>query len=528
MNKPLAILVIDDNEEDRMLCQRSLKSALGDSLLFMEAGNGESGLEAIEKHTPGCILLDYSLPGRNGIEVLKRIRAKHPYLPVIMLTGQGNEAIAVESMKEGAQDYIVKSAITPEALQRVVRVAIEHSGLQKRIDEQRASLEIFTHALAHDLKEPVRTIRSFVDLITDVDHLSEKSQRFFQFIRKAADRMNALIDTIYLYTRLDGAEQMEKISCDLTGVVKEVQDNLAQLMNERSPVITCDALPLVQTNHVQMIQLFQNLITNAIKHCDTVVTINVSASERDDHWQLSVRDNGPGIAAEYCAKIFDPFKRLSHRKEDGPGLGLGLAINRKIVESHGGKIWCESVLGTGTSFLFTLPKATAIAAPESVVSIPALSLNTKPADATRALARILLVDDNESDIELARIMLIEDGKLRCDFLTARDGKEALAILQDAMKENNPIDLVLLDINMPGMSGFELMMHMSKEAVPLNPLMVMCSTSAYDKDKRMAETLGAEDYLTKPPQFSHLKDIIDQCAKLQLYQEGNDYVLRRAA
>lgn len=527
MNETLTILIIDDNKDDRVLCQRSLREALGDKIQFAEAASGESGLKAIEKGLPHCVLLDYSLPGRNGVAVLKSIRAKYPHLPVIMLTGQGNETIAVQSMKEGAQDYIAKSAIAPETLQRIVRTAIEHSALQKHIDEQRASLEIFTRALAHDLKEPVRTIRSFLDQIIDVDHLCEKSQRSFQYISKAADRMNALIDTVHLYTRLDAAEQMPKETCDIASVLEEAQENLAQLIEGRSATIINDMLPQVSASRVQMIQLFQNLLANSIRHSESSVTIHVSAEENEDHWQLMVRDNGPGIAPEQLEKIFDPFKRLSQRKGDEQGLGLGLAINKKIIESHGGEIWCESKLGVGTSFLFTLPKAAA-KTEESAAAVPITSTNPKTVGIARTVARLLLVDDNEADIELNRIMLTERAKLRCDLLTACDGKEALIQLQNAAKENNPIDLILLDINMPGMSGFELMAEMRKEQLLPNAMVVMCTTSAYDVDKRMAASLGAAGYLTKPPQFSLLKDIIDQCGRLNLRQEGENYVLLRAA
>jgi len=529
MNKPpvkaaLSILVIDDNIDDRSQCKRSLEEALGGQMHFMEAASGESGLEMLKTRLPDCVLLDYSLPGHDGVKVLKWIRALYPHLPVIMMTGQGNETIAVEAMKEGAQNYIIKCAITPETLQRAIQVAIEHSGLQKRIAEQRASLEIFTHALAHDLKEPVRTIGSFVDMITDMELLSEKSQHYFQFIHKAAARMNALIETIYLYTRLDGAEEMERKPCHITAIIEDVQENLAQLIKERAPVITCDPLPSVQANKVQMTQLFQNLIANAIKHCDKPVAIHVSAIEQEDYWQLAVRDNGPGIETEYLGKIFDPFKRLSHRKEDGPGLGLGLAINQKIVEAHGGRIWCESQVGVGTSFMFTLPKAASVAAP----SAPILSVAKQPAGATQALARILLVDDNEADLMLNQFTLIENGKLHCEILTAGNGREAIVTLQTAMQEGNPIDLILLDINMPGMTGFELLAEMQKYPLLRQPLIVMCSTSAYDIDRRTAQALGAAGYLTKPPQFLLFKDIIDHCAQLQLQQEGEGYSLLRAA
>lgn len=528
MEASINMLVIDDNEDDRLLYQRTFRKINDTQYGISEAEDRETGLARIAEVQPDCVLLDYSLPGDNGIEVLKCIRSRYPHLPVIMLTGQGNEVVAVQSMKEGAQDYIIKNTITPEMLQRVIRVAIEHGTLQKRIHEQRTSLEIFTRALAHDLKEPVRTICSFVDRIGDWRNLNEKSQKSFEYIRNAALRMNALIDTVYLYTRLDATEQMEETPCDIAEVLKEVQENLARLMEERHAAVTCDTLPQIQANRVQMIQLFQNLISNAVRHSESAVNIHVSAREQENHWQIAVRDDGPGIEAEYLETIFDPFKRLSHRKEEGPGLGLGLAINRKIVELHGGKIWCESEVGTGTSFLFTLPKAIAAATSKSAVAVSAPSLNVQSANGAQTRARILLVDDNEADIDLNRIMLVEDAKLNCDVLAACDGEAALSMLRDAVEENNPVDLLLLDINMPGMSGFELMAHMNKEKPLLHPLVVICSTSAYDMDKKMAASLGAAGYLTKPPQFSLLKDIIDRCQGLRLCHEGNDFVLLRAA
>jgi signal transduction histidine kinase len=528
MNDSLTILVIDDDGGARKFCHKALKSAFGDSLRFMEAEDGESGLSAIERHVPHCVLLDHLMPGIDGIEVLKRIRVRYPYLPVVMIDGNGNDVIAVQSMKEGAQDYIAKTTITPPIMQRVVEMAIQHCTLQKRTHDQRLSLEIFTRALAHDLKEPVRTIRSFLDSrFIDWRNLSDQSQKYFHYVRKAADRMDALIDNVYLYTRLDASEQMEKGPCNVADVLVDVQDNLAQLIEERGATIVYDALPCVFANRVQMIQLFQNLITNAIRHCDKAVTIRVGCEEHEGLWRLAVRDNGPGIASDDFARIFAPFKRLSQRKGDDPGLGLGLAINRKIVESYGGKIWCESTLGAGTCFLFTLPKATAFAGADGPHSLPVASLNESGGGA-QALARILLVDDNEADIVLNRILLIDDVKLRCDVLTAGDGKQALAALQRAANENNPIDLVLLDINMPVMSGFELLSYMRKNEALLRPLVVMCSTSASDIDKRMAASFDVAGYLTKPPRFSLLKDIIDDSQRLQLRHEGNELVLRRAA
>ena len=524
----LSILIVDDDAGDRSLCQRALAIAWNDNLRIMEADCGESGLQSIEKHTPDCVLLDHSLPGIKGIEVLKRIRIEHPYLPVVMIDGLGNDMVAVQSMKDGAQDYIVKHTITPPILQRAIQVAIEHCAMEKRIEEQRTSLEIFTRALAHDLKEPVRTILSFLDRITDSRTFSERSQQSFDYIRKAADRMAALIDAVYLYTRLDAAEQMEVHACDLAGVLEAVQENLAQLIEDRGAVITCDALPVVHANRVQMIQLFQNLVSNAIRHCVTPVSIHVSAEEREDHWLLTIRDNGPGIEPEHLKKIFNPFRRFSQREGDDLGLGLGLAISRKVVESHGGTLWCESEFGVGTSFYFTSPKMTAHTVAQSNASAPIASVKVKTAGAAAALVRVLLVDDNKGDIELNRIMLVEDARLDCDVLAASNGRDALALLRDAAQRGAPIDLVLLDINMPIMNGFELLTQMNKEVALRHSVVVMCTTSGSDMDQRKAKSLGAAGFLTKPSDFSLLKKVIDNCGHLRLSQEDDDWVLCRVA
>jgi signal transduction histidine kinase len=527
MKKLLAILIIDDDKGDRIACHRMLKTAFAEKLEFMEAENGEKGLEAIEKYIPDCVLLDHLMPGIDGIEVLKRIRIKHPYLAVVMIDGKGNDVFAVQAMKEGAQDYIAKRSITPPIMQRVVQMAVEHSALQKRSHAQRASLEIFTRALAHDLKEPLRTMRSYLDQITDRDRLSQSSQQFFHYISKATDRMNTLVDVVHLYMRLDAVEQMEKSFCRMSGILEEVEENLALLIETRGATITCGRLPRLNTNPVQMRQLFENLLANSIRHCESPVTIHVSAEEHKDHWQFTVSDNGPGIAAEQLQKIFDPFKRLSHSEGSGQGLGLGLAINRKIVESQGGKIWCESKQEIGTSFIFTLPKVMASSAVKRGVSVQAPLVNSEATSVVSTLGRVLLVDDNNLDIQLTR-MVLEHARFRCEILTARDGKEALTVLQNAKQESNPIDLVLLDINMPVMSGFELLAKMHQEHMLLDTLVVMCSTSSSDLDKRSAESLGATGYLVKPPQILLLKNIIAHSKHLRMYHEGDDDVLRRVA
>jgi two-component system sensor histidine kinase ChiS len=309
---------------------------------------------------------------------------------------------------------------------------------------------------------------------------------------------------------------------------------LAELIRARGAIINDLPLPKLNVNRVQLTQLFQNLVSNAIHHNEKSVTIKVSAEEQGEDWRFQVSDNGRGIHPEHLQKIFEPFMRLV-RKED-PGAGLGLAICKKIVESHGGKIWCTSQPGIGTSFHFTLPKAlpTAVPSPNAVMKArlsTAPSLVNTPLTTSSpctSLVNLLLVDDSRADIEITRYRLIDQPHLQCNFLVARDGEEAIGLLQEGIQQGNPVDIVLFDINMPGTDGFEVLEQIRAEEKMQCVKVVMCTGSTYDKDDEKARSLGAVGYLVKPVKFDHLKSILSQINEIQLREVDKGYTLQRVA
>src|SRR5262245_13492724 len=258
MSELTKILVIDDSEDDQLLYRRCLQKSVAARYQVSEASHGEEGLARLENDAFACVLLDYSLPGRNGVEILKRIRTRHSFVPVVMLTGQGSEKVAVAAMQEGAQNYISKGSITPETLEHVVQVAIQYCAMQKRIADQRESLEIFARALAHDLKEPVRTIRSLLDLLSSEVTFTGKSAAHYQSVQDAAKRMTGLIDTVYYYTRLDGAEKSDCDICDANQLIDEVKENIDRLICDRQAVVDRHRLPAIYVNRAQAMQVFQN------------------------------------------------------------------------------------------------------------------------------------------------------------------------------------------------------------------------------------------------------------------------------
>jgi signal transduction histidine kinase/CheY-like chemotaxis protein len=386
---------------------------------------------------------------------------------------------------------------------------------EKRILAQRESLEVFTRALAHDLKEPVRTIRSFIEIL-DQESDPEQTAEYNDFIKSAADRMGMLIDSVFSYTQLDDPELAEKKQCSMKNALCDALQNIDSLVRGSGAEITFDEMPCVSANYVQMSQLWQNLVANAIRHSTEPCRVKIEAASHDNEWVFSVTDNGPGIAEEFRENIFQPFKRLTRRNDCS---GLGLAACRKIIESHGGKIWCESKLGEGSIFRFTLPRVseTAVASAASSENSHASTISVPVGD---KLANVLLVDDREDDVALTRMILFNKRGLSCNLSVAYDGLAGLKILQEAYDRQDPIDLVLLDINMPVMNGFELMERIQQiEALKRTPI-IMCTGSSYEKDKSRAASLGAVGYIEKPPAIDKLKKIVTDLRTVRIHLDGS--------
>ena len=394
------------------------------------------------------------------------------------------------------------------------------------IREQRDALEVFTRALAHDLKEPVRTIASYAEIIRQADLSPEKSGQYFAYIQHAADRMAMLVDTVFLYTQLDDPARMAKQRVAMTRALELAQQDLSPLIRARDAVVTADPLPDVHADPDHMIQLMKNLLSNAVRHSDEPVSVHVHADETTDEWLFSVRDNGPGIEPEQLEKIFLPFKRL---KADRECAGLGLAICRKVVALHGGRMWCESTPGDGATFRFSLPKV-APWLPDATVA-PAIVLprpTDVAADTAPSLATVLLVDDSEDHLELTRLRVFDASGLKCNLLIARDGFEGLDVIRSRLRTDERVDLILLDINMPRMDGFEFLERLRGDDALKHIAVVMCTVSNYEKDRERARALGALGYLVKPPSWEDLKAILAGIKDLRLQQDGTAPSLLRAA
>jgi PAS domain S-box-containing protein len=220
-----------------------------------------------------------------------------------------------------------------------------------------AELEQFAYVASHDLQEPLRMVASYCQLLKRRYHgqLDKDADDFINFAVDGARRMQVLINDLLAYSRA-GRKEPTLIRTDCCCVLDEAIMNLQASIEERRAAITHDPLPTILADRGQLVQVFQNLIGNAIKFCTGQPQIHVSAERLDDEWQFSIRDNGIGIATEHAQRIFEIFKRL-HGWGQYPGTGIGLAICKKLVQRHGGRIWVESTTGQGSTFYFTVSAA---------------------------------------------------------------------------------------------------------------------------------------------------------------------------
>jgi len=229
--------------------------------------------------------------------------------------------------------------------------------LQDSLTESNTALEQFAYVASHDLQEPLRTMTAYSQLLTNKyqDRLDADANQFLSFLVSASARMSALVQDLLSYARI--ATELERpSSIALDEDLEAALTHLDQAVKESGAVITHDPMPTVPVDRGQMVRLFQNLIGNAVKYRkqNEAPKIHVTADQRGAEWVISITDNGIGFDPKFASAIFAPFKRL-HTAEEYPGSGVGLAICRRIVEAHRGRIWAESQPGEGTTFHFTLP-----------------------------------------------------------------------------------------------------------------------------------------------------------------------------
>ncbi|HUE03646.1 MAG TPA: ATP-binding protein [Bryobacteraceae bacterium] len=372
------LLNVDDVEPIRYARSRLLRQAGFD---VHEADSGRAALRLIPGIAPDLVLLDVHLPDISGIAVCRQIkRDLGSGIIVLQISGSATSAPqATVALNSGADCYLVEP-VDPDVLVATVRALLrlrtaeralatanqqlsdknaELQRVNKALLRSNQDLEHFAYVGSHDLQEPLRNIVTHIELLQRhvAPRFDESEQQLFSVVVDGARRMRALIQDVLAYSGV-GKESPTFGPTRLQEALDLALANLADGIKEAPLCLSARQLPEVWGDVMQLSRVFQNLIGNSIKYRlpDVPLRVDITAEkDPEGDWIIAVHDNGIGIATQHLEKIFEPFKRL-HGYEIA-GTGIGLALCRRIIEAHGGRIWAESRPGEGTRFLFTLPPA---------------------------------------------------------------------------------------------------------------------------------------------------------------------------
>lgn len=637
LNQKIKILIIDDDDVDRMMIKRALKLSGFNADVFT-AIDMESGISLATEETFDCIFLDYNLPGDNGFQFLDNYKSAGGLAPVIMVTSKGDEKLAVEAMKKGASDYIPKNLITAECVAQILRytlkikeaenkiskcdlilintekqletvisktplilfsidqmgiftvfkgkgtenlqisteqiigksvfetgvnipvqlkdyknalfgnelnshievngrfydvhyftvldnknipvgihgIAMDITAVKKTEQELKSSLIIseetqkikqqFLANMSHEIRTPIHGIMNLTDILLKTN-LTGDQHKYLDAILKSGENLLVIINDILDLSKIEAQKMtFENTSFKLKEVVNVIQELFKPKADEKNILLNIsyeDSLPeTMNGDPVRLSQVLNNLVGNAIKFThEGEVRLEISTEEQNEKFCLitfKISDTGIGIPQHKLTSIFDSFSQVANdttRKYGGTGLGLSICKN--LIELQGGMISVESTINKGSTFTFRLAFEN-VSKEDAKPSIP---INYSSSSPYNKEIKILVVEDNEINTLVINVMNKEWG---FDMHNASNGSIAIDMI-----EQNDYDVVLMDIEMPGMNGYETTGHIRKNlSAPKNKIPILAMTAhASTEEKEKCIKAGMNDYVSKPFDEAELKNKI---------------------
>ena len=500
--------------EDRLLDAELIQAALADGGLDAECvhvDTRDAFLAALRQGLWDIILSDYFLPSFDGMAALELVRSTLPEVPFIFISGGIGEERAIETLKAGATDYVLKDhlkRLVPsveralrEAAERAERVALaaDNERLFRETQEASQRKDEFLAMLAHELRNPLGAILSAAQLICDDARNERAVAKADEVIRRQGQHMVRLLDDLLDVARVtQGKITLRQELVDLTDLVHDAVAAVRPHLTARHQDFAAEIAdtPLyVLGDATRLEQIQVNLLTNASKYSPPGERIRLRLTREGDEAVLSVQDTGLGIAPENLDRIFDLFVQ-SHQTFDrsAGGLGVGLTLVRSLVELHGGQVTAHSAgLGHGSEFVVRLPL---VPAPKT------LTPRKRSSPARHQRHRILIVEDNADSREMLKDLLELDGH---EVQTAEDGVQGLIIVETGWP-----DLVLMDIGLPGLNGYDTARLIRANGHNLH--LVALTGYGQPADRQSALEAGFDDHLVKPFNPADLTRILSQKRK----------------
>jgi hypothetical protein len=505
----MRVLLLDDNPDDRALALRSLEKEIP-GLRPREALDMAALERALDEDGFDAVVTDYQLQWTDGLTVLRKVRERYAWIPVVMFTSSGSEEIAVTAMKSGLDDYVVKAPRQFDRLPFALLAALRRRELERERDrllererEARAAAEAasltkdeFLATLSHELRTPLNAIVGWTGMLRAGGLQGERLTRAVETIERNARSLTRLIDDLLdVSAIISGKMSLEMRPLDLGPVVEAALDSVRPAAEARSIRMDASLSPgagPVPGDPDRLQQVAWNLLSNAVKFTPPGGRVAVSLARQDGIVRLTVRDTGRGIEPGFLPYVFEPF-----RQADGSitrtygGLGLGLAIVRRLVELHGGSVHASSGgPGEGATFVVELPVSSV---PEERRRVLPAEAEAERLDALPALegVRVLVVDDDAEVRDLVETVLASAG---AQVRVVASGEEALREL-----EREPPDVFLSDLAMPKMDGYELIHRVRLLPPESGGRVPAVALTAYARaeDRRRTLLAGFQMHLAKP-------------------------------
>ncbi len=485
--KTTRILLIEDNPDDALLVRLALDEAEPGQFEMVQADRFAAGLARLDggDDAYAAILLDLSLPDSGGLAALRILHERVPHVPIVILSGMNDKGLAIEAVRAGAQDSLVKGQVPPSMLTRAIWHAIDRKHIEKEFrrakEEAEAASRVkgqFLAHLSHEIRTPMNAILGMSGLVLDTE-LSAKQRDYIQTIRTAADSLMVVIDDLLDLSKIEaGTLKLDPITFVLRDKLGDVMSMLAPRAEAKGLELACrirlDVPRSLVGDPTRLCQVVVNLVGNAIKFTERgEVDIDVAVESRNGdriRLHIAVTDTGIGISAEEQSRIFTPFVQAdSSTARRYGGIGLGLAISSRLVEMMGGRILVESEVGQGSTFHCT---AELLLPPDVPPCQPPLDVDGLQG------TRVLVVDDGATMREALGEMLA--GWQMVPTLAA-GGRAALAALQQAGDAGEPFALMLIDVRMPDMPGFVLIEQIRRVSGWSGPAIMMLPSTHRKND-----------------------------------------------
>ncbi len=493
--RPVRVLLVEDDEDDYRLT-RDLLREIGERRFALEwVASYDAAVEAMARQEYDVYLVDYRLGRHDGLELLHE-----PFLvgkPVIMLTGLDDRDVDIRAAKAGAADYLVKGKIDAPLLERSIRYAIEWKRAEEALKEADRRKDEFLAMLAHELRNPLAAIRNGLHILLLSKGNGDVAAQVKEMMDKQVNNLTRMVDDLLDVSRITrGKIQLRKEKSELAKVIGHAVESARPLIEARSHKFTVAlTTPPVhlEADPTRLEQVLVNLLNNAAKYTKPCGDITLMAEREGDEAVIRVRDNGIGIRPELLPRVFDLFVQ-SERSLDRSqgGLGIGLTLVKKLVEMHGGSIEAHSEgMYKGSEFVVRLP-----ALPSDGSEPEALSEQNALASSK---LQVLVVEDAEDVAQTLEMLLKFWGH---DVRVVHDGPAALV----AYHTYQP-DVVLLDISLPGMNGYDVARQLRRGQGKKRPLIIAVTGYGQDEDRRQSQEAGFDYHMTKPVEPDKLQTLL---------------------